>query len=186
MFKYVVYRSLLTTVRVFCKVDAATVRRCKEAAEKYNQKAKPVWERKDKELLNRREECNTMERSFFCGLDKAPKILELEAVPEVAARMLDGLFLKHYKSEELCLLFGCMEDAALEVQDGYALSVANALGDINWRYEARTHLYLRKRYGRGAPLPLLSMASADAMWEVCMSYFYRVQISTVSLLGMGS
>ena len=82
--------------------------------------------------------------------------------------------------EKKCLLFGCTDEKALEVQDGYGVAVAKALGKIDQRYEARAVVHLQKRYGRGAPLLLLSMALAEAMWEVCSSGFYHLQIRMVS------
>jgi len=66
------------------------------------------------------------------------------------------------------------------MEDGYGVAVAKALGKIDQQYEARAVVHLWKRYGRGALLPLVSMALAKAMWEVCSSGFYHLQIRMVS------
>jgi hypothetical protein len=180
MFKYVLYRALQTTADVFCDVETPTLGQCQQVIDEYNQRAKLVWEREDRGFSKRQSDCAIIREdllSEFCG---RPAYDDFQPVPRSAVRELDSTFCQYYTSSEMFLLFGRTDDNALEVQDNYGLSVATALGKINPRYEARAHLYLRKMYGRGAPLPLLGVASASAMWIACNSYYYRQQIATVS------
>ena len=181
MFKFVLLRAVQTTVQVFSSADVPNAKCCKEILEDYNRQAKRVWDQKGVDFSVRRRECNAIQAKLLGELDKFPDLPEVEPVPPKAAAVLDLIFKKHYNSEELCLLFGRTDDKALEVQDGYAVSIAGALRRVDRRYEARANLHLRKRYGRGAPLPLLSMDSVEAMFEVCTSWFYHSQINTVSL-----
>jgi len=180
MFKFVLLQAVQTTVQVFCDADILGARQCNRLLEDYNVEAKAVWEREEDDLLARRRECKAISKKVFGEVDGFPAGSEIRPVPRNAAAVLDSIFKAHYNSEKKRLLFGRADEKALEVQDRYGVAVAKALGKIDQRYGARATLHLRKRYGRGAPLPLLSMASAEAMWEVCSSGFYRLQIRTVS------
>jgi hypothetical protein len=180
MFKFVLLRAVQTTAQVFCDVDVRSARRCREVVEEYNRQAEPVWKKEGADFLLRRRECKVLHSKLLGEVDRFPGTSEFRPIPQKAAAVLDSIFKAHYKSEEQFLLFGRTDDRSLEVQDSYGLAVAKALGKLDKRYEARAHLHLRKKYGRGAPLPLLSMASVEAMWETCTSYFYHIQISTVS------
>ena len=182
MFKFVLLRAVQTTAQVFCDVDVRSARRCREVVEEYNRQAEPVWKKEGADFLLRRRECKVLHSKLLGEVDRFPGTSEFRPIPQKAAAVLDSIFKAHYKSEEQFLLFGRTDDRSLEVQDSYGLAVAKALGKLDKRYEARAHLHLRKKYGRGAPLPLLSMASVEAMWETCTSYFYRIQIRTVGLV----
>jgi len=181
MFKFVLLRAVQITAQVFSDAEVPTVRECRRILEKYNREAKLVWEKEGVDFLDRRRECKAINAKFFRELDRFPRPSEIKPVPPKAAAVLDSVFKMNYTSDDLFLLFGRTDDKALEVQDAYGLSVASALRKLDERYEARANLYLRRRYGRGAPLPLLSMSSAEAMWEVCNSYYYVTQINTVGL-----
>ena len=180
MFKFVLLRAIQTTVRVFSDAKVPGVRHCKQLVKDCNLEAEVLWKREGADFLARRAQCKAIHGRYFRELDQFPTSKEMQPVPPEAAAVLDSIFKKHYKTTELCLLFGRTEDKALDVQDAYGLSIAAAMRKIDSRYESRANLHLRKRYGRGAAMPLLSMASVEAMWEVCSSYFYRVQIRTVS------
>lgn len=181
MFKFVLLRAVQTTAQVFSDIEVPTAKQCKRTLEKYNREAKVVWEKEGVDFLDRRRECKAINARYFRELDKFPTPSEIKPVPPEAAAMLDLAFKTNYTSPDLFLLFGRTDDKAREVQDAYAASVATALRKLDERYEARAKLYLLGRYGRGAPLPLLSMSSAEAMWEMCTSYYYNTQIGMVSL-----
>jgi hypothetical protein len=179
MFKYVLYRALQTTANVFCNLDPPPLKQCQEIMDKYNRRAESVW-KCEEELSERQLDCEMIRQEVFSGFYDPPHYSEFRPVPRSIVKVLDKTFRNHYKSQETYLLFGRTDDKALEVQDKYALSIARALGKIDWGCEARAHLYLRKLYGKGAPLPLLTVASASAMWRMCNSHYYRQQIATVS------
>jgi hypothetical protein len=180
MFKFILLRAVQITAQVFSDADVLDAKRCQKILKEYNVRAKRVWGREGVSFFIRRRECKAINMELLGELDKFPKASEFKQVPADAAEVLDSIFKKHYSSGNLCLLFGSTDDRALDLQDAYGLSIAKALKKLDERYEARAHLHLRKRYGRGAPLPLLSKASVEAMWDVCSSYFYYIQIKTVS------
>jgi len=180
MFKCVLFRALQTTASVFSPSVAPTPERSQELVEKYNLKAKPLWEGENLDLTKRQVECKKLYAGVVSGSYTPPGSRDLGVVPPLAAVRLDSVFLHHYGTFERCLLFGRTSNDALEVQEEYALAVVEILRAFNPQHEARAHLHLRKVYGKGAPLPLLSPASADAMWAVCDSHYYREQIAMVN------
>jgi len=180
MFKYVLLRALETTANVFAVSVVPGPDRCEELVEEYNQKAKLIWEREEQDIPERRKECDAIYDQVFPGSCHPPPFRDLAEVPKLIAAELDSAFRQHYDSAENFLLFGRTTGAALETQDGYALTIAGILGAFDQRYAARAHLHLRKLYGRGAPLPLLSFASASGLWQACNSSYYEEQLSTVS------
>lgn len=180
MFKHVLFRAAQTTINIFCLAAAPSPQRCQTLIEEYNQTAKPVWEQEDQELAERQRQCEEIHKSFFTRSFEPSCSDDIVPIPAHIAIKFDNIFRKYYCSSEKYLLFGRMDDDALEVQDNYGLEVATVLSEYKSRYGARAHLSLRKIYGRGAPLPLLSGASATAMWNACSSRYYQQQISTVS------
>lgn len=181
MFKYVLYRSLQTTTNVFSKSNPPAPAKCREIVDEYNRRAKQVWECEGREFFERQADCETIQEELFSGFCTLPSYTDFQPVPGFVVMELSAIFRRHYTSNRTYLLFGRTDNDALEVQDGYGLSVASVLEKLDWRYEAQAHLYLRKMYGKGAPLPLLTLASASAMWHACSSYYYRQQIAMVSL-----
>lgn len=180
MFKFVLYRAVETTANIFCSLQAPAVAKCQEAIEDYNRRAKPVWKSRDRGFLDRQQACQVILDDIFSRFCDLPDIEDTQPVPTSVVKRLDTLFGQHYRSHEVCLLFGHTGEDALEVQDRYGLSVAELLRQTCPKQEARAHLFLRKMYGRGAPLPILTVRSAAAIWRVCNSHYYQRQISMVS------
>jgi len=186
MFKHVLFQATRTTINVFSLTGAPKPERCQELMAQYNRRAKPVWQRENQEFARKQRECEVIYKEVFPRSFKPPRSEDLEAIPRSIAANFDKIFRKFYDSPEKCLLFGRTDDDALETQDGYGIQVATLLGQYQSRYAARSHLFLRKIYGRGAPLPLLSVASAAAMWRTCNSPYYQQQIATVGLAVLSS
>lgn len=180
MFKYVLYRAVVNTGQIFCSIETPTALKCKQAIQEYNRRAKPVWECKERGFLERQRVCDNILDEVFSEFCDPPTHEDVQRVPGSIVKRLDAIFNQHYGSFALCLLFGRTDEDALEVQERYALSVIKTLGRTDPRHEARAHLYLRKMYGRGAPLPILTVQSASAIWRVCKSLHYQRQISLVS------
>lgn len=181
MFKHVLFRAIRTTINVFCLTAAPTPENCQKLMEIYNRRAKSVWECEDQEFTERQRECEVIHKEVFTRSHKPPDCEDLQAIPQLIAARFDRLFCDHYNTVEKHLLLGRIDNDALKVQDDYGLAVADFLSQYEPRYAARAHLFLRKTYGRGAPLPLLSVASAAAMWDACNSHYYQQQIAMVSL-----
>ena len=180
MFKYVLCRALETTANVFSDLNPPTPADCQKIMDEYNRRAKPVWECEERDFADRRWDCEVIREKLLPRFYASPRYQDFQPVPKPVLRELDLIFRQHYSSCKTYLLFGRTDEKALDVQDKYGLSVARALRGFNSRCEAQAHLYLRKMYGRGAPLPLLGTASASAMWEACSSYYYQSQIVMVS------
>ena len=180
MFKFILLQAIAVTGTVFCPEEAPTPEECNARINEYNRRAKMVWKMEEEDFFQRQLECEAIGQKLLVAFDTMGARSHLAPVPSSFVIELDAAFRRHYKSRETYLLFGRTDDNSLEVQDAYAIDVAKSLETINSRYSARALLYLRKRYGRGAPLPLLSMASASAMWQACKSHYYRSQLATVS------
>jgi len=163
MFKFILLYEVQTMVHVFSNEDVLSTGQYNRLLEDYNMEAKVVWEREEVDLLARHQECKATSKKVFSEVDGFPKGSEMRPVPQNMAAVLDSVFKAHYVSEKKCLPFGHTDEKALEVQDRYGLAIAKALEKIDQWYKARAILHLWKRYGRGAPLPLLSMALAEAM-----------------------
>jgi len=185
MFKYILFQAARTTLNTLCLSPAPSPERCQELIEQHNRRAKPEWEREGQEFTERQRQCEIIYKELIRA-SYTPPPEDLQVIPQYIAAEFDKIFRKHYSSPEKYLLFGRTDDDALEVQDGYGLEVATVLGNHMGRYGARAQLFLRKIYGRAAPLPLLSIAFAAAAWGTCSSRYYQEQITTVSLAALSS
>lgn len=181
MFKFVLLRAVQTTAQVFSTGDVPNPECCRDMIKDYRKEAERVWWQKGVDYSVKRRECSRIGKSYFSELDEFPLEEELRPVPAEVAATLDTLFNAHYDREELHMLFGRGDYEALIMQEKYACGIATALGELDPQYEAKANIHLRPRLGKGAPLPLLSKASMDAMWKVCCSDYYIIQIKTVSL-----
>jgi len=182
MFKYMLYRAIRTGITVFKDGEAPRLEQCKREIAGYNGKASLLW-KSSRSFSDRRRTCEYLlgmvvpsMRHVEVRVDNS----DLQRFPAALEKELNSIFHRHYSTREKYLLFGRADDEAYKVQDGYAVSVAELLQNVDVRYASRAHLCLRKIYGRGAPLPLLCSSSIEAMWEVCKDQYYKTQISLVS------
>lgn len=182
MFKYMLYRAIRAEIIIFSNREAPEPQQSRREVEEFNGRAELLW--KDSAgFSDRQRSCKRLLGMTVPSLKwvKWPVDDEdLRRFPGWIEKELNAIFRKHYNTWEKRLLFGRTEEEAYQVQDEYALSVAELLGKIDVRYESRVHLCLRKMYGRGAPLPMLSECSVEAMWEVCRDMYYTRQVSLVS------
>ena len=183
MFKYLLLESVENTACVFSALDSTTkeptVGECEKAIKTYDAQARRVRLREETDFMRRRRRCSAIYKQELLPLRRAPSFYST-AIPKQAVQEMDAIFERHYKSLTERLLLGRLDDIAREVNTAYAVEVAEALGKIDIRYKARAILTLRPLYGRGAPLPLMTKASVEAMWEVCLSNYYTVQLKAVS------
>ena len=156
------------------------MKQCKKAIEAYNMRAKQVCRREKENFMRRKQECSTIYEEELERLCRTTEVKDIEPVPKEAATKMDTIFKMHYRNLPDRLLLGRLDEISQLVNTAYAKHVAEALGKIDPRYEARAILCLHPLYGRGAALPLMTETSVEAMWEVCESYYYTVQLDTVS------
>ena len=156
------------------------MKQCKKAIEAYNTRAKQVCRREKENFMRRKQECSTIYEEELERLCRTTEVKDIEPVPKEAATKMDTIFKMHYRNLPDRLLLGRLDEISQLVNTAYAKHVAEALGKIDPRYEARAILCLHPLYGRGAALPLMTETSVEAMWEVCESYYYTVQLDTVS------
>jgi hypothetical protein len=184
MFKYLLLQSIEATAYVFSAFDSGTkeptAERCKLAIKSYNKQASQVWSREKENTVPRRHLCSAIYEQELLGLRRSVEVRDLRPVPKEAVKAMDGVFKAHYRSLAEYLVFGRLDDVSQLVNRSYAEHLASTLGAIDSRYEARAILCLHPLDGRGCALPLMTEASVEAMWEVCESYFYTVQLKAVS------
>jgi len=182
MFKYMLYRAMRTGIFVFNTGEAPHLDQCKREMNNYNAKADLLWKSGGR-FSERRRTCENLLGMTAPSLKHLNHVVledDLRRFPSSIENELNLIFQRHYDTEEKYMLLGRADNKAYKVQDGYAMEVAKLLEKIDDEYSLRAQLCLRKIYGRGAPLPLLSSASVEAMWEVCKSEYYKRQISLVS------
>jgi hypothetical protein len=182
MLKYMLYRTICTGIILFSDVEAPSLDVCKKEFAEYNGRARAVWN-SPKSFFDRQKACDVLLEAVVPSCQYVRRSVEdedLRRFPTSISGQLNAIFEEHYDSKDKWLLFGRTEEKAYDVQDRYALSVVELLGDIDERYASRAYLCLRGLYGRGAPLPLLCESSISAMWEVCQDSYYKRQITLAS------
>ena len=157
------------------------MKRYQKAIEVYNTKAKRVHRKEKEDFMRRKRECSAVYEQELEHLRDPVEVRDFLPVPEEAATEMDNVFKALYRSPGERLLIGRMDEMSQLVNTAYATQVAAALAKIDARYHSRAILCLHPLYGRGAALPLMTEASVEAMWEVCESYYYTVQLGAVSL-----
>jgi hypothetical protein len=184
MFQYLLLQSVQNTASVFAEFKSPTeepaVADCKEAIEAYNAQAKQVWSEEGRNFMRRRARCSAIYEERLLALRPAQVGFPPGSIPKEVLQELDRIFKAHYKTLTERLLLGRLDDIPRVVNTAYVEQVARALGHIDSRYESRVLLSLYPLYGRGAPLPVMTEASVEAMWEVCESHYYTVQLNAVS------
>ena len=177
MFKHVVCRGIENILIIFNSADAAPGLEMRRLMDEANDQAGPIWDDATQPFADRRAECDEIVRPVLeMNLSGGPG--EFNPLPSSAVETLDKLFRKHYQRRNF-LLIGQANGEAYRVQDLYAREVATALGLIRDSYGSRATSFLGKVYGRTS-IPLLSMASVSAFWEICNSPYYKRQLSLVS------
>lgn len=182
MLKYMLYRAICTGIVLFSNIQAPPLEVCEKEFAEYNREARAVWN-SSTSFSSRQRACEQLLKTAVPSLQFAPRNVEeddLRRFPTSIEGQLNAIFKEHYSSKDKWLLFGRTEEKAYDVQDRYALSVAELLGGIDARYASKACLCLRALYGRGAPFPLLCESSISAMWEVCQDSYYKRQIALVS------
>jgi hypothetical protein len=177
MFKHVVCRGIENILIIFNSANAAPGLEMRELMDEANNRAGPIWNDTTRTFAARRAECDNILRPVLAmNLLGGPGAFN--PLPSSAVNTLDMLFRKHYERHRF-LLIGQANENAYCVQDLYAREVATALGSIRDSYGSRVTSFLGKVYGRTS-IPLLSMASVSAFWEICKSPYYKRQLSLVS------
>jgi hypothetical protein len=184
MFKYLLLQSIETTAYVFSTFDSRTkeptTEECKLAIKTYNKQARQVWSQEKESIVRRRHQCSAIYEQEILSLRRSVEVGDFRPMPEKVAEKMDDIFKATYHSPAEYLAFGRFDDISYLANGSYARHASSALGAIDSRYEARAVLCLSPLEGRGGSLPLMTKASVDAMWEVCESYFYAVQLKVVS------
>ena len=177
MFKHVVCRGIENILIIFNSSDATPGLEMRKLMDEANNRAGPVWNDATRTFATRRAECDKILLPVLeMNLSGRPGVFN--PLPLSAVETLDTLFRKHYNCHQF-LLIGQANENAYRVQDLYAREVATALGSIRDSYGSRATSFLGKVYGRTS-IPLLSMASVSAFWEICKSPYYKRQLSLVS------
>lgn len=184
MFKYLLLRSLENTEYVFSTfkptTEEPTVEECEKAIKAYNARAKRVWSQ-EADFMRRRHRCSAIYEQQVLAL-RPTQDRYSTSIPKHAVQEMDAVFKANYKTLAERLLLGRLDEIPQVINAVYAKQVASALGQIDKRYEARAILSLHPLYGRGTPLPLMTEESVEAMWQVCQSYYYTVQLNAVSCM----
>ena len=184
MFKCLLFQSIENTAYVFSgthpRVKNPPLKQCQKAIEVYNTRVQRVHRKEKEDSARRKQRCSAIYTEQFQDLRHPVEVRNLLPVPNEAVTEMDDVFEAHYRSLGECLLFGRMDEMSQLVNTAYAKQVAKALGKIDLRYQTRAILCLHPLYGKGAALPLMTHTSVEAMWNVCESYYYTVQLKTVS------
>lgn len=180
MFKYLLLGALEDVLVIFNTGRTEEVPRIKRLLREANSEAAPVWRNEEIPFATRRKRCHEILRPVLRLNGREAG--DFRPVPPSVVDELSTIFRRFYGQGQpgALLLIGRTEERAYEVQDEYGRSVSQLLGTLDEKYESRAITRLRKVYGRGS-LPLLCLASASALWQLCSHPFYKRQISLVSL-----
>ena len=176
MFKYLLYRGMEDILIIFNHSRAVRAEEIRADLLEANQKAELVWKDRTKTLSTRRAECIAILDPVL-RRNLSAESGEFFPVPLQVASGLDQIFAKHYKPDSY-LLIGKTDENAYTVQDLYADEVGILLGKVRRSYRSRAITRLGKAYGRSS-IPLLSMASVSALWQICQSDYYKGQLLLV-------
>ena len=181
MFSYLLYRGLRDIWSIFNTAGAISPAEILQRLEEANTEAVKVWSDEDRPFVTRLETCKTI-IDPVANLILPSTSVTFNPIPEKVAGGLDTIFAKHYNPGNY-LLIGRTEHEAQEAQRRYAQEVAILLGLEYKPYETRALFYLGRVYGCTS-IPLLSLGSVLAMWDLCRSPFYRRQLSLVSIVSL--
>ena len=185
MFKFLLFQSVETTAFIFSKYDGkyrrAITEECKNSVASYNKQAEQIWNNKALSFTARRRKCSVIYDHTVLIHRYSINPQNFLPVPKTVAQTLDGIFKAVYSSADKYILLGRLDEMARLVNGEYAKEVITALAKVDPKYEAHIHLCLGPSYGRGGALPLMTESFVEAMWEVCESHFYGVQLGAVSL-----
>lgn len=177
MFKSLLTRGIEDILIIFNDAPAPQATEVQENLDEANAIAAPLWNDDSKPLSARQTECRRiLDPVIFAAL--AFKSGRFYSVPVAMSEDLNKVFRKHYTSDKF-LLIGRNTEEAYNAQDAYAREVGRLLGTTKRRLQSRAIVRLGKAYGRTS-IPLLSMASVSALWQISKSSFYKRQLSLVS------
>lgn len=162
---------------IFNSADADPVPTIRERLDKANNKAGPIWNDYNKKISARYAECDPI-LSPVISRNLRGDSGEFNPIPDRLTGTLDKIFRKHYPPSRF-LLMGQAHEEAYHVQDAYACDVAEVVGTLRSSYQSRALTVLGKAYGR-ASIPLLTLGSTSALWQICQHSFYKKQLSLVS------
>ena len=179
MFMNLLFRGMYDIFAIFNENEEAPASEVQSKLSEANDKAKRVWNDKEKSFLLRKTECGQIMR----GILKSNKDCEdavSTGVPQLVGERLSHIFTKHYGQANL-MLIGRTTEEAYTVQDRYASEVVRLLWEETKddRCKSRAVVRLQTVYGASS-MPLLCTSSVSAMWQLCTSSFYKKQLFLVS------
>ena len=174
------FRGVHDIMRIFNDLEGVDcVDTLQQHIDSANAQAKPIWDDLEAPFSMRLARCQLILDPVVNQIAEAGS-WRRSAVPASIGDRLDQIFHRHYNQDNLSLI-GCADSSAYEVQDGYARDVVSLLRATNTGYAARAMVVLGKVYGSTA-IPLLSISSVSALWNLVNSAFYKKQLSLVSLV----
>ena len=178
MFQYLILRGISDILRIFNhleEVDSADI--LQQNIDNANAQAKLIWDDLEVPFSMRLVRCQLILNPVVNQVAKR-RAEEHVAVPASVAEHLDDIFHRHYNRSNFSLI-GCADSSAYEVQEKYAREIVSQLRKIDLGCAARATVVLGKVYGSTA-IPLLSISSVSALWDLANSTFYKKQLSLVS------
>jgi hypothetical protein len=176
MFKYVLIRGINDIRFMFSSKKGPSLREMRKDIEDANEDAKPLWQSRQKTRVARMAECR---QKLAPVLSKMPSQAIHPKIPGCVLGRLNAIFQDNYGAGDRFLLIGRAEDDAYDAQANYVDAVLRHLSSYHQFIKARVLSCIGKCYGLTS-IPILSIASVNAIWKACRSEFYRRQLAMVS------
>lgn len=175
MFKYLLFRGLRDLQYVFSAGPTVSPEEIKPLLKDANHSVRDIWEDEEVCFQMRVAECAPVVYRVI-GMNPFVKG-QFEGVPAGLPEALNRAFCSIYKGENL-LMVGRVNKRAYRIQERYARKVYDLLKE-RARFRSRAITLLGKAYGHGS-IPLLCVASAAGLWQLCCTPFYKRILSLVS------
>jgi hypothetical protein len=178
MFQYLILRGISDILRIFNYLEEVdSVGTLQQDINDANAQAKLIWDDLEVPFSMRLVRCQLILGPVVSQVAKKEAETHV-AVPASVAECLDDIFHRHYNKGNFSLI-GCADNSAYGVQENYAGEIVSQLRKISPECATRATVVLGKVYG-STGIPLLSISSVSALWDLANSAFYKKQLSLVS------